>query len=100
MPRKPTGRPNGRPRKEPGSACLSPLQEAAIPVEVRIFRWGDKWGPGSAGAVARTIHVTARTVRDWRLPPHYDQALVRALAADAYATRPVSPTVGSVAQIL
>lgn len=59
-------------------------------VEVRLFRWGEKWSPGSARAVARAINVTVRTVQDWRRLPHYDQALVRALAADAYAAHPPS----------
>ena len=86
MPRKPTGKPNGRPRG--ASTSLTKQQMVAIEVEARALRKTGRlvgWGP--AAAVAKAVGVTPRSIRNWRKKPHYDRAAARVCLAEVLATR-------------
>lgn len=79
MPYKPTGRPNGRPRKSPpthgGKPVLTPAQLRGVEAEMRLEGADNLLFQESATAVATSAGVSVRTVNRWRLDPHYKQGV-------------------------
>jgi hypothetical protein len=80
MPRKPTGKPRGRPLKNAfstdGSPNLTVLQSRSALIEAAAYHWETaNWSWAPSTYVARRAGVTDRAIRKWRELPEYNRAI-------------------------